>query len=257
MTNDDAQLHERDWQFMLDSIYRINTTSSVEKLQYETLSCLRSLTPSYQGTFSMIKMEHGIARSSRPVIVGAPAHLIEKFTDNYDEDPYYDGLYLKTASYAFRDRDMIPEDVRESSPAWNEIYKPEGLTYALRALLSHDNAVIGEIALFNTKAESEFTNRDVRIANLMAPHIALKLASLLEEERWRTSTPCAQSIIEQAGLTLREREVIEHVLDGDSEQQIVEKLYISLSTVKKHVYNAYRKLNVNNRVQLKNLFDGK
>lgn len=31
MTNDDAQLHERDWQFMLDSIYRINTTSSVEK----------------------------------------------------------------------------------------------------------------------------------------------------------------------------------------------------------------------------------
>ena len=71
------------------------------------------------------------------------------------------------------------------------------------------------------------------------------------------STPCAQSIIEQAGLTLREREVIEHVLDGDSEQQIVEKLYISLSTVKKHVYNAYRKLNVNNRVQLKNLFDGK
>lgn len=167
MTNDDAQLHERDWQFMLDSIYRINTTSSVEKLQYETLSCLRSLTPSYQGTFSMIKMEHGIARSSRPVIVGAPAHLIEKFTDNYDEDPYYDGLYLKTASYAFRDRDMIPEDVRESSPVWNEIYKPEGLTYALRALLSHDNAVIGEIALFNTKAESEFTNRDVRIANLM------------------------------------------------------------------------------------------
>ena len=158
MTNDDAQLHERDWQFMLDSIYRINTTSSVEKLQYETLSCLRSLTPSYQGTFSMIKMEHGIARSSRPVIVGAPAHLIEKFTDNYDEDPYYGGLYLKTASYAFRDRDMIPEDVRESSPVWNEIYKPEGLTYALRALLSHDNAVIGEIALFNTKAESEFTN---------------------------------------------------------------------------------------------------
>lgn len=117
MTNDDAQLHERDWQFMLDSIYRINTTSSVEKLQYETLSCLRSLTPSYQGTFSMIKMDHGIARSSRPVIVGAPAHLIEKFTDNYDEDPYYDGLYLKTASYAFRDRDMIPEDVRESSPS--------------------------------------------------------------------------------------------------------------------------------------------
>ena len=43
---------------------------------------------------------------------------------------------------------------------------------------------------------------------------------------------------------------MELILAGKSNKEIEDKLYISSSTVKNHVYNIYRKLNVKSRSQL-------
>lgn len=52
------------------------------------------------------------------------------------------------------------------------------------------------------------------------------------------------------GLSLRESEVVDLLLVGLSHKEVAERLFISPDTVKKHTYNAYRKLGVQNRVQL-------
>jgi len=52
------------------------------------------------------------------------------------------------------------------------------------------------------------------------------------------------------GLSVREIEVVELVLKGLSNKEIASRLFISTETVKKHAYNVYRKLGVQNRVQL-------
>lgn len=59
-------------------------------------------------------------------------------------------------------------------------------------------------------------------------------------------------ITEKFRLTKREQEIIVMVLDGKSNKEIEEELYISLRTVKSHLYNVYRKLNIKNRLQLMN-----
>jgi len=51
-------------------------------------------------------------------------------------------------------------------------------------------------------------------------------------------------------LTPRETEVMGCVATGLSNQQIAEKLIVSEGTVKIHVHNIYRKLGINNRVDL-------
>jgi len=51
-------------------------------------------------------------------------------------------------------------------------------------------------------------------------------------------------------LTARETEVMRAVASGLSNQQIAEKLIVSEGTIKIHVHNIYRKLGVNNRVDL-------
>ena len=52
------------------------------------------------------------------------------------------------------------------------------------------------------------------------------------------------------GLSAREADVVELLLLGLSHKEIAERLFISPDTVKKHTYNAHRKLGVQNRVQL-------
>jgi LuxR family maltose regulon positive regulatory protein len=50
-------------------------------------------------------------------------------------------------------------------------------------------------------------------------------------------------------LTPREIEVLRLIADGDSNQSIADKLVITLSAVKKHTGNIFKKLNVNSRTQ--------
>ena len=56
------------------------------------------------------------------------------------------------------------------------------------------------------------------------------------------------------GVTPREGEIIRLVLMGKTNAEISAALFISLKTVKHHLYNIYLKLRVKNRVQLVNLF---
>jgi LuxR family transcriptional regulator, maltose regulon positive regulatory protein len=50
-------------------------------------------------------------------------------------------------------------------------------------------------------------------------------------------------------LTSRELEVLQHIAAGDSNQMIADQLVITLSAVKKHTGNIFKKLNVNSRIQ--------
>jgi len=52
------------------------------------------------------------------------------------------------------------------------------------------------------------------------------------------------------GLTDRESEIFQRLLDGKSQQEISEELIIALGTVKTHIHNVYQKTGASNRNQL-------
>jgi len=58
----------------------------------------------------------------------------------------------------------------------------------------------------------------------------------------------------ELGLSGREADIVAEVLLGKGNAEIGEKLFISRSTVKNHVYNIYRKLGIANRYELIALF---
>lgn len=51
------------------------------------------------------------------------------------------------------------------------------------------------------------------------------------------------------GLSKREIEVLEMLARGYSNQQIADKLFVSLNTVKTHISSIYQKLNAKRRTQ--------
>ena len=77
----------------------------------------------------------------------------------------------------------------------------------------------------------------------MSPLIAQKSLNLI-----RQGKPQSRPKIDY-GLTAREVEILEHLSNGLSYDQVATNLFISKGTVRKHVENIYRKLQVNNKVE--------
>lgn len=76
----------------------------------------------------------------------------------------------------------------------------------------------------------------------MSPVIAMKSLQLI-----RTVKTEAKSTIE-FGLTSREMEILEQIAQGKNYQEIANALIISPKTVRKHIENTYKKLQVHNKV---------
>lgn len=57
------------------------------------------------------------------------------------------------------------------------------------------------------------------------------------------------TLLQQTGISKREYEVLELIAAGLSNQQIADKLFVSLNTVKTHSSRVFEKLEVNRRTQ--------
>ena len=56
-------------------------------------------------------------------------------------------------------------------------------------------------------------------------------------------------------LTRQEQNILNLLLEDKSNKEIADILFVSLSTVKTHINNIYRKLNIQNRNEAKSLFN--
>lgn len=79
----------------------------------------------------------------------------------------------------------------------------------------------------------------------MSAPIAAKTLQLLR----KSDLPLLRSDSEDFNLSKREIEILENLKLGLDYQQTAEKLFISPFTVRKHIENIYRKLQVNNKMQ--------
>lgn len=70
----------------------------------------------------------------------------------------------------------------------------------------------------------------------------------------RISEADASLLFQKYAISPREQEIIRLICKGKTNKEISRELFISLQTVKDHVYRIFGKTSVNNRVQLTNLF---
>lgn len=244
-----AKLTERELSFALDAIYRINATESVDAFARTAQSLLCSIIECKQEIFTVIDEVDGASQSGATYQWGDKARYLKEFKERgYEHDMFLAAMKLKPNSYAMRDSDVMTDQERFESRLYQEIYEPQGVFYVLRITLIWREKMIGQFTFFRAREAGDFSDRDVELGALFAPHLALKLGQLKDA----VGTASASSRLkDEHGLTSREAEVVSLVVDGLADDEIAEKLFISDSTVKKHLYNAYAKMGVSNRLQLK------
>lgn len=250
------RLLERDWRFILDSIYLLYKMDSLDSFKRSSLEFLSSLIQADQSMFFETSQD-----TSRTVIFKScvsrgeePKFMDEFLSGTFNDDPYFRrwGFFPKTTT--FRDTDMMPEYYRLNTKIFREIYSRQGIYYGLRSYLVQDSKAIGNICLFNHKERGDFSEDDVNLLDLVAPHITLKFAWLLQEaEKGQEDAVLDRKLLEY-GLTQRERELAKLILSGADDEEVADKLCISRATFHKHISNIYRKIGVRSRVQFFSLF---
>ena len=250
------RLMERDWRFIVDSLLDVNMAGTVDSCINEMLDLLEYLVPADQLNFNLIEQREDRSIDVTEMRVrGIPADFKDTFINGgYANDPYFYGWNFLKESTAFRDTDMLSDDFREQSATYREIYAPQGVHYVMRMQLIYKQRTVGSIAAFNAKERGDFTERDLYVFNMLAPHFAFKLGQLREVAGTHPERSDIEVAFEGYGLTAREQEIVKYLLAGVPDAELANQLYISTATLKKHVYNIYRKVDVNNRFQLLKLF---
>jgi LuxR family transcriptional regulator of spore coat protein len=85
------------------------------------------------------------------------------------------------------------------------------------------------------------------ILNVLTIHFGLKY---FNRPAYMAGNAVTDYFCTQYGITAREREIIQLLVEGINSREIADRLFVSAKTVENHVYNTYQKLSVKNRVQL-------
>lgn len=260
-------LSDREFTFFSQMVYRINSLDTYEKVANTVLKQLQYIIPFDKGIIFQIREQGHELVYRHPVALNPPGLV-------YEEDTFIKGAYRSDWltytsspwSNTFRQSDIRDEATFRDSPLYQDVYAPQNIFYGLHAILVHQDHKLALVGLFRPEGAKDFTERDVFILNALSLHLELKLYSLLEQPPICDHCPAQESqslrddefqfsMMAKYGLTKREIEVSTLLCRGMSNQEIATTLFISKSTLDKHLYNVYRKTSVKNRMQLVRLFD--
>lgn len=151
----------------------------------------------------------------------------------------------------------MPTRDYERTEFYNDFIRKQGLCHGLGVgLLNDEQNLMGGIGLWQPKGK-EFTGNDVIMLRILAGYIEKMLVDKLESEFTQIGSHnllagFAKKVFDgqSLGLTNRESEVLGLVLKGQTNHEIAKSLFVSLPTVKTHLQNIFRKLNVKNKIAL-------
>jgi len=159
---------------------------------------------------------------------------------------------------AVRNSDLI--DVRgwHQLPLYRDYFRPANVEYILDLGLSAGADRIRSLVFMRASGEKDFSERDRAVVELLTPHLRnlertahlreLVRRSVCHAQRYQRESATGEDVgLGFSALTRREHEIVELVASGSTNAEIATALWVSPSTVKKHLEHIYAKLGVRRR----------
>lgn len=154
---------------------------------------------------------------------------------------------------AVRMSDVVSRRRFRESRIYREYFRTFGVAYILDLGLPERSPRQRSLILLRGEDTTDFSERDRAVLELLRPHLyhlevhaALRrrLTEALQEQNGGRESGA------YASLTPREREIVELVAEGKTNAEIAAKLWVSPSTVKKHLEHVYAKTGVGRRAAI-------
>ena len=248
------QSEEKKYIYLMQAIYRVNRTTELDEFRYVCFEQLRIGISFTKGVFYLAQRKNGQIIHFSPLGFGFDnAYDSERNFQAFAQGQYGNSwaeLQFSPWSCVRLNSEIHDMEVFERSKTYRDLYQPANIHHALQMVLIHDDTLLGIVALFRPRTEPDFSLADVKLLETLKEHLALKLWQLTAARQ--TASPQGQdaSLADLFLLTTRELEIVQLVKLGLDNFQICQKLCISKSTLHKHFFNIYRKMNVSNRMQL-------
>lgn len=237
------QDYEAVWEFLLG----VDDLAPEEAYPAAVIARLQALVPSDQAAYQELDVE------ARRFVELHPAEP----DDDEDEELYWAVGPCAITDYrvrtgdlsAIRMSDVIGRQRYHDSPFFREYFQPVGFDHVLDLGLSTDRQRYRSIVLIRSGDIADFSERDRAVLELLRPHLRAREARAELELRVRDPDGTTESDAGDAktSLTAREREILRLVREGKTNTEIAGVLWVSPSTVKKHLENVYEKLGVASR----------
>ena len=184
----------------------------------------------------------------RPVGLGYSLEDMNAYLTKFKDMDYSEGLMFTGKNIAYRESDIVPEEIRRDSAYYKAVYDVQGWHYSLHLNICYQEKFLGILSFFRKKGKEDFVYDDIFVLDMIKDHLAFRLEQ--EMEKAKSKRLSVKECSEKYMLSSRESLVLEELIHDASAEEIADKLQISVSTFRKHCNHIYKKLGVSQRIQL-------
>ena len=232
----------------------LHAQHTLEDIQRESLDRIGAIIPHRISMFDLVqKGPDGQAVYTNPISTTMEQAELDAYYQRYAAMDYTTWSFDLHTLNVYRDLDLVDVERRDHTPIFLEWMEPQGVYFGCGATLAATNIPLGTVTLFRERSAGDFTGTEMHTLKEFARHLSLRLHELyptgIATQNSKPKDPIA-NLIEAAGINPREAEILRLMIDGCTNKQMAATLFISESTVKKHINAVYHKLGVSNRMGL-------
>lgn len=243
-------LKASEWNTINDILYELYRQDELTALSGKLMRLLRSLIPYTKG-YLLILDETGAIKEKDSCFIAMSQKEVYAYLHKYYFKDYLQMLYEFDDTKVYRDTDILDDERRERTEFFRQFLLPADIPYGCGIVVMHSGEVCAVFNLFRNKELGDFTDRELEILNIFKKHVETMISRLVcTNQREQLIARCYDEVRGRYGLTERETEVLRLITEGLSNGDICEQLFVSLSTVKKHIYHIFSKMQVKSRAQL-------
>lgn len=156
----------------------------------------------------------------------------------YPDPQFYNAFYLNEL-YKHYQYDILNFGASKPIRINRFLFNIQTLSNPGKALANMDHLLDDEQSRYYPRSNSTINYREMTTC-----------VYIVSDKNYKANMNISQATLERLGLTNRERQVVDYLVSGMSNQEICDKMFISINTVKIHISNIFRKAGVRSRTEL-------